>query len=335
MLQTRFCFVSLRIGILLSLAYGSVLFLPFQASADLVSPKVADLVMAGGLEGYFYTPGPITVLAYSSSCGIWIYDADELLTNPEADPVSEGVAEPWYTAYTGNLHLYETTVPAGFYYIFLSETAGVLVGVSSTNPCNGYYHYFRSKLASGYSNLAFADKWFTRYTRGCDQGLYIFSPNGATFGFIDYSPGNIVDHPPIDFTISAATQYFYNLAGDWHAHVETTDQADILVLARDHPGYFVPPMPIPTNPQASMFLTHLGSQYDEYLNIHGFTDNAGYYVMRHTPGGGTTTLASGSLQEGETASIRNDQYMGPDETVEVRGEQGHRFGLGNRRRSSR
>ena len=120
---------------------------------------------SGTNEGYFYTSSPVSVFAYEADCSVVIRD----IFNPEP-PAASGVAAKWMG--DDNLYLFEATLSAGYYYITVSKEAGVLVGVSNTRTCNGYYHYRSTGIA--YENDPSADIWFVRATGGCDDTFYVY-----------------------------------------------------------------------------------------------------------------------------------------------------------------
>jgi len=267
-----------------------------------------ELRASGSNEGYFYTSSPVAVFAYEADCSVVIRD----IFNPDP-PAASGVAAKWMG--DDDLYLYEATLSAGYYYITVSKEAGVLVGVSSLRTCNGYYHY--RSAGGAYENDPSADIWFLRATGGCDSSFYVYTDvhQGSASGWWCLQPPGSVDFPQEPFSVSVSQGYHdENPVGNLYAELKKTSGDSVMLLARDGPGYFVPPREYPG--AGTSFVTFLGDDSDEYLNIHCFEGPTGYFVKRYYSGG-SHTLASGVLDEGETATIRNTSYASPNEMVEV------------------
>ncbi len=247
-----------------------------------LSLKIPDnLKIAGAREGYFYTHGPVQVSAYAFPCVIVIRDP----SNP-ATPVASG------TAIAGN-PVYETNIPAGFYYINTTQDAAVLVGVSDTRKCNGYYHY--RFTGEPYGELAESDVFYLRTTNGCENKCFLFAPNGASTGFT-CCDSICLESCGVNFDLDSSTDYFVFDPGNITGYLEVQTGGDVMALARDDSGYFVPPHPSTTT-DYSYYYTYQGT--DDDLNIHSFSDGTNYQILslQTNP---TTVITSGTLNEGET-----------------------------------
>lgn len=246
-------------------------------------------------EGYFYTHGPVSVMAHiaNSSHKATVVIRDPAHPDP---PVAQGTVEQWFP--------FETTLPsAGFYYVAVSSNdtynirPQVLAGVSNTRKCNGYYLYRAlPESSSNYLNDADATKWFVRSTDGCDNSLYVFSPAGASSGWIHVS---LIDSVYWNFSLTSNDNYYHHESGNLKAPLEVTSGNEVMVLARDDQGYFVPPYATESSSTASYY-TYLGE--GEYLNIHSFADGTSYhvYTLQMTVFGAPMQIASGTLDEGQT-----------------------------------
>lgn len=256
-----------------------------------------DLRAVNANEGYFYTHGPIVVMAFvdnpSHQAAVVIRDP----ANPTV-PVAEGTVGQWFP--------FKATVPAGFYYVAVSSDAAhnilpqVLVGVSNADKCNGYYHYRAlPESSSSYLNDADALKWFVKATNGCDNALYVFSPAGASAGWLHVSP---IDSQYWYFDLASSDSYFRHEAGNIEARLQVTSGNEVMVLARDDLGYFVPPYTAESSSQSS-YRTYVGE--GEYLNIHSFAPGTSYsiYTLQMTGPFGPLHLTSGTLEEGETYTL--------------------------------
>jgi hypothetical protein len=243
----------------------------------------ASLKGMGTSEGYFYTPGEVTVVGYNPPCVVTIRDP----AAPDP-PVAIGAIESTNPAY-------QTTLPAGFYFISVTSEAGVLVGVSNTATCNGYYHY--RSTGEPYGNTAMASKFYIRGTGGCDNRMLIFSPQGNSMGG---SCCDILclDFCGINFELFNSNQFYDWSPGDLFGVLGVNSGAPVQVLARDDQGYFVPPFSDEAS-DSSNFWTYHGE--NEYLNIHSFVDGTTYEIINlHSDFFGV--IESGSLENGETFS---------------------------------
>jgi len=255
-------------------------------------------------EGYFYTHGPVIVYAqtdwnhHDEECAVVIRDPAHPL-----DPPVQGTAKSWFP--------FTTTLSPGFYYIRVTREntydwdVGVLVGVSNSDKCNGYYHY-HSQFGDDvpYPNEAFGDMMFIRSTDSCDNDLYIFSPAGTASGIARWS---LVDSQYFTFTASPSDYFQRSPAGNLDAEMTLSSGPGVAVLTRDDSGYFVPPYSSESS-SYSYFQTALGGP-EEYLHVHSFAD--GTYVqistMQITP---PQTAWSGTLNEGETYSFQGSSFIG-------------------------
>jgi hypothetical protein len=249
-------------------------------------------------EGYFYTHGPVSVMAHiaNSSHKATVVIRDPAHPDP---PVAQGTVEQWFP--------FETTLPAaGFYYVAVSSNdtynirPQVLAGVDSTHRCNGYYLYRAlSESSSSYLNDADAMKWFVRSTDGCDNSLYVFSPAGASSGWFHVS---LIDSVYWNFDLTTNNDYYYHASGNLKAPLEVTSGNEVMVLARDDQGYFVPPYTTDTS-RYTYYYTYLGE--GEYLNIHSFADGTSYniYTLQMTVSGNPMQITSGTLDEGQTYTM--------------------------------
>ena len=259
--------------------------------ASLEGGKVYDLKIPDNLkdngtnEGYFYTHGPVTVFAYEYPCQVTIRNP----MDPEDPIVSTDVPL--------GMRFYDTTLPAGFYYISVTKPAGVVVGVTDTDKCNGYYHYRSS--GDAYDNVAVESEWYFRTTDGCGGRAYVFSPAGESAGH--YCPDtNCLGKSITPYTTSASSRYFRFGPSNWHGYLEVESGHPVSILNRDGPGYYVPPYSIDSGTQ-SFFYTYY--EENEYLNIHSFADGAEVEVLSLTLPEPLNLIWSGTLDEGETHSI--------------------------------
>ncbi|MCA9447480.1 MAG: hypothetical protein KC931_10215, partial [Candidatus Omnitrophica bacterium] len=253
--------------------------LAYKQVIDLSIPK--ELKGPGTREGYFYTPGPITVFAYEPPCTVVIRDP----AAPDP-PIRSGSVD------VGSRY-YETTVPAGFYYISVTADAGVLVGVDSTHKCNGFYHYIST--GGAYENSPLESKFYLRGTNGCDDLMYIFAPQGSSSG-TTCCDTICLEACGETFNLTDSDDYHAWSPGDLTGVLNPVTGNPVQVLARDDLGYFVPPYNAETS-SYSYFRTYVGQ--DEYLNIHSFADDMSYQIvtMQTIP---PTSITSGTLQDGET-----------------------------------
>lgn len=280
----------LKYSPILSVLFVLLVITPVQAThpdelavGETLSLTIPDnLKVAGAREGYFYTHGPVMVSGYDFPCTIVIRDAGTgaLVDSGEAIP--------------GN-PVFERNLPAGFYYINLGADAAVLAGASSSRKCNGYYHYRFD--GEPYGDLAEASKFYLRATNGCDNLCYIFSPNGASSGrtccdtiWLEPSCGET-------FSFDENTDYHVFDPGDLTGVLQVDSGGDVMVLARDDSGYFVPPHP---GTSTSYYYTYQGD--DDDLNIHSFADGTEVVAesLQFFP---PSQIWSGTLNEGETHTI--------------------------------
>lgn len=249
---------------------------------DLGVPK--SLKGPGAREGYFYTPGPVTVFAYEPPCVVTIRDP----AAPDP-PVASGSVD------VGS-RVYETSLPAGFYYISVTADAGVLVGVNSTHKCNGYYHYISTGAA--YENTPLASKFYLRATNGCDNLMYLFAPEGSSSG-TTCCETICLDPCGETFNLTDSNDFHAWSPGDLTGVLNPVTGSRLQVLARDDLGYFVPPYNADSS-EYSFFRTYHGA--DEFLNIHAFEDGTEYQIqsLQFIP---PMTIESGTLDEGETYTL--------------------------------
>ena len=239
----------------------------------------------GSNEGYFYTHGPVTVFAYEDPCQVTIRNPND------PDPPIRSVEVLPGARY------YDTTLPAGFYYISTSQEAGVIAGVTDTDECNGYYHYRSS--GSAYENKAFDSEWLFRTTNGCGGDAFLFAPAGMSSGY--YCNDTLcLFKAGTPFSISESRRYHSFGPSDTHGYLEVENGSPVSILTRDGPGYFIPPYSIDSGTQ-SYFYTYY--EEGEYLNIHSFADGTEVDVWSLTLPDPLNHIWGGTLNEGETHSI--------------------------------
>ncbi len=278
--------ISILLG---SLQSSECLALGHVKAGEVLDLRIPDsLKDTGSREGYFYTPGPVTVFSYEPEQGCVVTIRDPAAPDPPVvvDEVSVGV------------RVFETTLPAGFYFISVTTDAGVLVGVSGTETCSGYYHY--RSTGAPYGNTALNSKLYLRATGACDNKMFIFSPEGGSNG--GTCCGTVcIDVCGENFNLSDPEVYYSWSPGNHYSVMNVTGNP-VQVLARDDLGYFVPPYS-PDDSPFSFFRTYHGE--NEFLNIHSFADGTEYQIQvihTDTP----TVLASGTLAKGQTFSFLGD-----------------------------
>lgn len=259
-------------------------------SIQLGIPK--SLKGVGSREGYFYTPGGVTVAAYTYPAVVTIRDP----AAPEP-PVGSAALEQ----FNPTAHF---DIPAGFYYISVTEDAGILVGASDVPRGNGYYHYRSS--AGPYANEALATRFFIRGIGGIDNKMVVFSPLGSTVASTCCDT-ICLENCGEFFSILDPDNWFEwspgNLFGVLGVHLfQDPNYQPVQVLARDGPGYFVPQHSAAES-EVSVFRTMLAE--GEFLNIHSFADGTEFEVRRiqnpiFQKGEDVNLLAEGTLADGET-----------------------------------
>jgi len=272
---------------------------PLLPYGEVFDARIPDSLLAVPLgvdsnQGYFYTHGPVSVMAFieNGSHQATVVIRDPAYPDP---PVAEGTVSQWGP--------FETVLTPGLYHISVSSNdtynirPQVLVGVSNTYKCNGYYHY-RGLSETGGTYLADADSltWFVRTTSGCDDAFYIFSPAGPSAGYIHVSP---LDSQYWYFDLATNNNYYYHQAFDVRAPLGVTSGNEVMVLTRDDLGYFVPPYSAEGSDLA-YYYTYVGE--NEYLNIHSFAEGTAYtiYTLQMTLFGNPVQIETGTLGEGET-----------------------------------
>jgi len=272
---------------------------------EVYSAKVPEALQKNGFnEAYFWTHGPVTVFTYDYPGVIAIRDPD----HPDT-PVATGST-------TESQQYADFDLDPGFYFISVTQEAGVLVGVSSTDKCNGYFQY--RSTGEAYADNPLATKWFFRATDGCSNLAYVFSPAGAASGFWC---GNTVCFGKLGetyYSIDDSNDYYPFSPGDIHGVLEVTSGGPVTLLSRDHPGYFVPPYTQETWSN-SYFQTYHAP--DEYLNVHSFADGTEVVVtsMQTDP---PQTIWTGTLNEGQTESLHYTGFIIGRSVVKVRATKG-------------
>lgn len=250
--------------------------------------RLQDLKGAGSREGYFYTPGPVAVAGYDRPSVVTIRDP----AAPEP-PVAVGTIEEFNP-------IFETNIPAGFYYISVTGDAGVLVGAAPGAPCTGFYHY--KSTPEPYGNTALGSLFYYRSIGDCDNRMYIFAPQGASAGGTCCDV-ICIESCGISFDLGTPSQFFSWAAGNQFGLLGVNVGQPVQVLTRDDLGYFVPPH---TQGDFTDTFYRTFQDYQEYLNVHSFAEDVTYEI-RSMHSDSMIVLATGTLQDGKTFS-----YLGED-----------------------